>query len=461
MADGSSFRDKISTVDSTGRRKWIYAFQPKGKLYQKRTILSIFYLLAFFTLPFIYIDGNPVFLFNIPKGIFIIFGKIFLPQDFVLLGIAMLIGLVFIVVFTLVFGRVFCGWVCPQTIFLEMVFRRIEYWIEGPAQKQIINNKNKTNEVRIRKAVKHVIFIVISFIIANTFLAYIIGVKELGKIISEPVTQHLGGFIALAAFSAIFYFVFAHMRELVCTVACPYGRLQSVLLDKNSVAVAYDYTRGEPRGRRKKGAESASLGDCIDCNMCVNVCPTGIDIRNGLQMECTNCTACIDACNMMMAKTNKPLNLITFASENQLEQKQNNWFNNRVKIYMVFLTALLVLLFYMIFSRSVFDATVIRVPGQLYQQHNDGTISNLYKIKIVSKSMKPLPYRLTVKEEGAVIEYVGKKIDSLYTGKMAEETFFIKLKDTDNLKRRNILHLQILSQDKKVQVKKISFIGKY
>ncbi|HRP90597.1 MAG TPA: cytochrome c oxidase accessory protein CcoG [Edaphocola sp.] len=459
------YGNKVSTVDNEGKRKWIYAFQPKGKYYNLRTYVTWGYLALLFGLPFIKVNGNPIFMFNIPEGKFILFGQLFLPQDFMILGIAMLLALVFIIVFTLLFGRIFCGWICPQTIFLEMMFRKIEFWIEGPAHKQmaIARKKEKPNDYYIRKAVKHVLFFLLSFIIANTFLAYIIGVDALYKIITEPVGDHLVGFLAIIGFTLVFYFVYAYVREIVCTVICPYGRLQSVLMDKKSVAVAYDYNRGEPRGKKRNKADEEELGDCIDCGMCVNVCPTGIDIRDGLQMECVNCTACVDACNMMMRKVGKPEYLITFASEQQLETNTvgSKKLDLRGKLLLTLLIVLSLAFTSLIATRSKFDATVMRVPGQLYQEHPDGTVTNLYKIKVVSKAAQTLPYRLKVEEEGVKIEYVGQHLDSLKTGVHSEETFFVRM-PADKIKgRKTYLHIQVMSGDKVIQTKDVSFLAGY
>lgn len=457
------YGNKASTVDEVGKRKWIYAFQPQGKFYNIRTWVTWGYLLLFFGMPFIKVNGNPIFLFNIPERKFILFGSLFLPQDFIILGVAMLVALVFIIVFTLLFGRIFCGWICPQTIFLEMIFRKIEFWLEGPAHKQMANakKKEKPNDYYFRKAVKHILFFVLSFIIANTFLAYIIGVDALLQIITGSVSEHIVGLLAILGFTTIFYAIFAHVREIVCTVVCPYGRLQSVLLDKQSVAVAYDYNRGEPRNKKRNTQDK--LGDCIDCGMCVNVCPTGIDIRDGLQMECVNCTACIDACNMMMSKVGKPENLITFASEHQLENNTvgKRKLNYRSKFYIGVLFVLLIVFTSMMINRTVFDATVLRVPGQLYQEHKNGTVTNLFKVRVVNKGSETLPFELKVEEPAAKIEYVGHKIDSLQTGVHAEQIFFIRIDSKQLKNRKSKMHVQIMSNGKVIQTKSVSFLGAY
>ena len=311
-----SFRDSISTISEEGSRNWIYPQKPKGPLYDKRKLVSYAYLALFFTVPFIKLNGEPLLLLNVLERKFIIFGLIFWPQDLFLAALALLTFMVFIVLFTVVFGRLFCGWVCPQTIFMEMVFRRIEYWIEGDANQQRRLNKQSWNREKItKKAGKLLAFFALSFVIGNFFYSYIIGMDELIKIITEPFSEHVGGFLGMIAFSGVFFFVYTYFREQVCLVVCPYGRLQGVLLDRNSIVVAYDYVRGEPRTKPKK-VEDTKAGDCIDCKACVRVCPTGIDIRNGTQLECVNCTACIDACDHIMEEIGKPKGLIRYDSEN-------------------------------------------------------------------------------------------------------------------------------------------------
>ncbi len=461
MNQDENYGGRISTVDQKGKRKWIYALQPKGKLYRYRTWISLLYLVAFFSLPFVSIKGTPLFLFNFPQATFIFFGKVFLPQDFILLGIGMLTFLLFIIVFTIVYGRVFCGWACPQTIFMEMVFRRIEYWFEGPASRQMVaDRKAWTTEVYLRKCSKHLTFFAISFLIANTFLAYIIGTKALFRIITDPIGSHIGGLLAILGFSLVFYIVYAFVRELVCTVVCPYGRLQSVLLDKSSLVVAYDYNRGEPRSKRKK-TDGNAMGACIDCGLCVNVCPTGIDIRDGLQMECVSCTACIDACNMMMQKTGQPEHLIRLSSEAALTGNTTKGTGYRTKLYSMVLIALAGVLIVLLTTRSKFDSTILRVPGQILQEHKDGTISNLYRIKIVSKSMNAEPYHLELTHKDAQIEYIGKRLDSLYPGVSAEETFFIKMPPGKIRKRKEEYDLKVMSGNQVIQTKSITFIGTY
>jgi cytochrome c oxidase accessory protein FixG len=405
----ASFRDRIATIDASGKRKWIFAQKPKGKWYSARTYISWFFFILFFSLPFIYVHGRPLFLFDVTTARFIIFGKVFWPQDFFIFGLAMITFIVFIVLFTAAFGRLFCGWVCPQTIFMEMFFRKIEYFIEGNAAEQRLLAKAPwTGKKIVKKVSKHTVFFLFSFIIANFFLAYIIGIKALGKIITEPVYEHIGGLISILIFSGIFYSVYAFFREQVCTVICPYGRLQGVLLDHNSMVVAYDHKRGEPRGKFTKKL-LADQGDCIDCMQCVKVCPTGIDIRNGTQMECVGCTACIDACDAIMKKINKPLGLIRYASENGIENREPLKYTGRMKLYTVLLSVLMIMLGFLLFTRKDVDATIMRTPGMLYQQRGTDSITNLYNIKVANKTIDSIPLRLKLEGMSGKIEIIGER----------------------------------------------------
>jgi len=320
-----AFRDRIATVDEKGKRIWIFPKKPAGSFYNKRKLVS--YLMLGFLLagPHIRIKGEPLLMLNLIERKFVIFGQVFWPQDMYLLAVLLILAVVFVILFTIIYGRIFCGWVCPQTIFMEMVFRRIEYFIEGDAPAQRLLDKAPwTAQKILKKTTKHVLFWFLSFLIAHTFLAYIIGSDALWHIQTDPLGKHLGGFIAIVIFTYAFYGVFAFLREQVCTTICPYGRLQGVLLDQNSMVVAYDHVRGENRAKIKKDEDRAAAqkGDCIDCLHCVQVCPTGIDIRNGTQLECTNCTACIDACDHMMDAVGLEKGLVRFVSEEGIKTRK-------------------------------------------------------------------------------------------------------------------------------------------
>ncbi len=380
-----SFRDSVATISKEGNRNYITPQKPKGKLYNLRSYFSYFYLALFFTLPFLKISGEPVFLINILERKFILFGKIFWPQDFFIFAIGLLTFIVFVILFTVAFGRLFCGWACPQTIFMEMVFRKIEFWIEGDAAQQRKLKAMPWNaEKLLKRGTKIIVFFSLSFLIANFFLGYIIGIDEVGKLVEEGIFVHFGTFSALVIFTLVFFFVYLWFREQACLIVCPYGRLQGVLLDKNSILVAYDYVRGEPRGKvNEKGN-----GDCVNCQACVRVCPTGIDIRNGTQLECVNCTACIDACNEVMDHIGKPHGLIRYASENNIANKEKTSYTWRLKLYTIVLSALLLFLAILLVTRADVSARILRTPGQMFQNLPDQKISNLYNIKLANKTRR-------------------------------------------------------------------------
>jgi cytochrome c oxidase accessory protein FixG len=453
-----SFRDSIATINKDGKRNWIFAQKPKGRLYTARSIVSVFYLLLFFSLPFVKVNDSPFFLFNILERKFIFFGVTFWPQDFFIFGIGMLTFILFVVLFTVVFGRVFCGWACPQTIFMEMVFRKIEYWIEGDATHQRALNKMPYNREKIlKKGSKHGVFFTVAFIIANTFLAYIIGIDELFKIISEPISSHAGGFSAILLFTGVFYAVYAWFREQVCLIVCPYGRLQGVMTDKNSILVAYDYLRGEPRGHYKK-TERTDLGDCIDCHQCVKVCPVAIDIRNGTQLECTNCTACIDACDNIMVQIDKPKGLIRYASELGIAKREKLRITPRIIAYSSVLMVLIGVLVLLLATRKDLDTTILRTPGMLYQQQDNEMISNLYTIKLLNKTHQAMPIRLELESEYGSIKMIGKEIMAQKESK-AETEFFVLLPKNKITNRKTEIRIGIYSGDLKIETIKTNFLG--
>jgi len=386
-----SFRDSISTITKEGKRAWIFPKKTKGKYYDKRKIVSYILLAMLFCFPFVKINGHQFIMLNFIERKFNIFGVPFWPQDFYLFMISMVIGVVFVTLFTVAFGRIFCGWICPQTIFMEMVFRRIEYWIDGDRNAQIKLSKQKWNSEKIRKRItKWTIFFLISFCIANIFLMYLIGSNKVLNLITQGPLQNGKTLIALLSFTLVFHFVFTWFREQVCIIACPYGRLQGVLLDNKSVVVAYDYVRGEKtagrsRINKKEDRTQAGRGDCIDCNQCVVVCPTGIDIRNGTQLECVNCTACMDECNSVMQKVGFKKGLIRYASEDEITKNEKFVFTTRMKGYTSVLVVLIGILVGMSFLRSPLQVTMQRIPGQLYQV-KDENISNVYTYRIINKT---------------------------------------------------------------------------
>lgn len=384
--------------------------------------------------PFIKIGGEPLLMLNIIQRKYVIFGQIFWPEDSYLFAIGMLAFVVLIIVFTVVFGRLFCGWACPQTIFLEMIFRRIEFWIDGDWNQQKKLDKLPWKGVKLRKRLlKWSIYWMISFMIANTFLAYIIGIDALKDIITSPPNEHIGGLIAISIFTTVFFSVFTWFREQACIAVCPYGRLQGVLLDENSVLVAYDYKRGEGRGKFKKGEDrkEAGKGDCIDCGQCVHVCPTGIDIRNGTQLECVNCTACMDACDFMMDKVGLEKGLIRYDSEKGIKNGVDFSLTGRAKAYIVLMFIILGILVGLLFSRTDVEATVLRVPNTTYQKIDKETISNIYNVTLINKTGDRLPIQMKIISGNATLESIGEKTINLETGKQLHREILIKMKKKD------------------------------
>ena len=392
VAAAADFRDHISTAQQDGRRKWLYPKKPTGRFHRARVWVTAVLLLVMFGGPFVKLNGNPLLMINVVERKFSVLGVIFWPQDNLIFALGFLLFLTGIAVFTAAFGRLWCGWTCPQTVMMEMVFRKIEYFIEGDssAQKALARAPWTTAKIG-KKAAKHLAFLGLSFVIGNTLLAYIIGIDALKGIVTDAPGRHLTGLAFMGLFTLLFYGIFARFREQACTFICPYGRLQSTLLDENTIVVAYDYKRGEKRGHLNR-SESVTqragrgAGDCVDCFNCVTVCPTGIDIRNGTQMECVNCTACIDACDEVMDKIGRPRGLIRFASLNGIERNEPIRITPRIIGYCGILLVLGAGLLTLLLTRSDVDVTLLRAPGELFVQTPEGKISNLYLLKLTNKT---------------------------------------------------------------------------
>ena len=487
------FRDSVATITKEGKRNYINPKKPKGKLYSRRTWFSILYLAVFFSLPFLKVNGEPLLMLNILERKFIIFGMIFWPQDFFIFGIGMLTFIVFVILFTVVFGRIFCGWACPQTIFMEMVFRKIEYLIDGDsAQQKQLKSMSWNAEKITKRSIKFVTFFILSFIIANFFLAYLIGMDTLINDISNP-SKNTGTLISLLIFTTVFFFVYWWFREQACIVVCPYGRLQGVLLDKNSIVVGYDYKRGEPRGKLHKeenfkvkddhdckctdckgdgGCNDVvnklnavqpvyvnEHGDCIDCLACVKVCPTGIDIRNGTQLECVNCTACIDACDAIMTKIHKPTGLIRYASENSISSGTKLTFTRRIKAYTAVLSLLIALLVFLLVSRTDLDARLMRTAGMTYTSLPDGRVGNLYNLKLANKTHKDIPFTLKLENIPGEIFLINNKNLVIKKEDYTSVQFFVRLNRTDLKSYKTQLVIGLYDSTKKIKTVNAKFIG--
>ncbi len=456
-----SYRDKISTVDESGKRIWVYPKKPKGRFTNYRLLVSVLLLIILFGTPFVKIGGEPLLLLNILERKFVIFGQVFWPQDFFLAVIGMITTVVFVILFTVVFGRIFCGWLCPQTIFMEWVFRRVEYWIEGDYMKQRKLDKQPWNGEKIfKKGSKHFIFLLISASIMHTFLAYIIGVDQTWDLIASGPAEKPMGFVAMVVFTGLFYGVFSQLREQVCTTICPYGRLQGVLLDRQSIVVAYDHERGEERSKFRKGEdrEAVGKGDCIDCGQCVAVCPTGIDIRHGTQLECVNCTACIDACDSIMDHIGKPKGLVRYASEENIAEKKPFVFTGRMKGYTAMLILLMGVFVVLLTIRSDFETTILRTPGMMYQERPDGTITNLYQIKMVNKTNADHVVEFRLESPAGKLEMVGNNINLERQGIGAGAFFLvIKPENLEGLSTRVVIG--VYANDELIETVKTKFLG--
>lgn len=456
------FRDHLGTVDAKGKRLWVHPKKPTGYFHNLRIWVTVVLLTLLFAGPLIKWNGQPFFLFNIFERKFILFGQVFWPQDFVLLAIVLITFFVFVILFTVVFGRIWCGWMCPQTLFMEMVFRKIEYWIEGNAPEQRkLNAAPWTASKIMKKGSKQLIFLAISTLIAHTVMAYLVGIDQTIDIVSHSPAENLSGFIGLTAFTLIFYAVFAWFREQACIAVCPYGRLQGVLLVKDSIVVAYDWLRGEPRGKiRKNDVSTAKKGDCIDCKLCVHVCPTGIDIRHGTQLECVNCTACIDACDDVMIKIGKPKGLIRFASYNSIKDGVQKLFTPRVFGYSMVLVALIALLSFTLFTRSDVETTVLKVPGTLYQRTDDGFVTNLYNIEFVNKTFEEKSLNLKVESpQVASINRVDGNSIIVPAEGFLKGVCFIKIPAKEIESPKTVVIVGVYEGDELVEKVSVKFIG--
>ncbi len=459
QSDRSSFRDSLASVDQKGRRIWIYPTKPVGGYHQARVLVATLLIGFLFIAPFLRLGGNQLLQFDIIHRKFFIFGLAFWPQDFHLFVLITIAIAIFVILFTAAFGRIFCGWMCPQTIFMEMVFRKIEQLIEGSGSRQRKYDMQPMTAGKLaKKLLKHGIFFSISFLIGNTFLAYIIGADEVIRIATEPPDQHAVGLLFMIVFSLIFYGVFARLREQVCTLICPYGRLQSVLLDNNSIVVHYDFKRGEPKGPFVTEEKRKNEGDCIDCLSCVKVCPTGIDIRNGTQLECINCTACIDACNRVMERVKRPTGLIRYSSYNGIATGSSFRFTGRLALYTAVLGLLLTIVTVLMVVRTDVEATILRASGSTFEVLDTGQVRNIYTVKIINKTSHEMDIDLKLKSKPGILKLLGPELEAPPNG-LTESVFAILIDSKELYAANKIIEIQILDHNKVIEEVRTTFVG--
>ena len=417
----------LSTMTKDGRRKWLYPSESRGSFYWQRLIFGWFLIALFVMLPIIHINGKPAILLDFINREFTLFGLTFFPTDtflLLLLGISIFLS---IVIFTALFGRVWCGWACPQTVYLEFLYRPIERWIEGKEHVRKRRNEGPWTWDRVwRRSLRFAIYAVISLALANVFVSYFVGWDQLIYWMMQPPTQNWGFFLMMAVTTGLILFDFGYFREQMCTITCPYARFQSVLLDRDSLIVSYDPNRGEPRARRSKkklrqeeAGEIEAQGDCIDCYACVRTCPTGIDIRDGLQMECIACTQCIDACDAIMDKIEKPRGLIRYTSERELESQKTRTIRPRTVIYTVLLVALVAAFTILLNTRSSYDINVGRSIGEPFTTLPDGRIANRLRFRVRNQTSSVSSFIIqAVAPTGTEIRIVGPSTTTLDPSEM-------------------------------------------
>lgn len=418
----------LSTMTKDGRRKWMYPVVSKGKYYFRRLLVGWGLIVLFVALPLIKINGNPAVQLDIVHWKFHFFGITLYPTDTFLFLLFVVGSILTVVLGTALLGRIWCGWGCPQTVYLDFLFRPIERFIEGKELVRKKRNEGAWNFDKIwRKSLKFIIFAIISFALAHVFISYFVGWQDLWHWMFVAPTQHWGFFVMMLLVTALMLFDFGYFREQMCLVTCPYARMQSVLLDKDSMIVSYDSKRGEPRGHKKKNVDASQLGDCVDCHACVRTCPTGIDIREGLQMECIACTQCIDACDTIMTKLDRPKGLIRYTSENALMGKINQIIRPRVLIYSALLVFIWGFLAFSVFTRDEYNVNVGRTVGAPFVILQDGTIANRIRFRVRNQKDKPVTFTIEATQpQNVKVQVAGASTTTLAPGEMKRvETFVV------------------------------------
>lgn len=424
----------LSTLERDGSRRWMRPKLSKGSWWTRRRIVAYILMVVFMVIPHLKIGDKPFIRLDITAREFTIFGHTFLPTDTLLLALTMLTAFISIVFITAVTGRAWCGWACPQTVYIEFLFRPIDRLFDGTSGKGGQAKRKMTFPMQLLRLA---IYLVLVMWLAHTFLAYFVGPERLRMWMQSTPFEHPVAFLVMAVTTGLLMYDFMIFREQTCLIACPYGRFQSVMLDQQSLIVAYDYNRGEPRKKGKHSSDDKA-GHCVDCNQCVVVCPTGIDIRNGLQMECINCTQCIDACDAVMDKVGSPRGLIRYTSQDALAKKPKRMLRARTVIYPVLLLIVTSGLGYAVSTKYGFDARIIRGKGQPYTNVDRSTISNTFNMRLVNRTDTDQRYTLTIKEPADVrLEILDDSTIELKSGETSMVPINVRFKPSLTLRDGN------------------------
>jgi cytochrome c oxidase accessory protein FixG len=375
----------LPTLNPDGSRQWIRPKPSGGRYLRARRAVAYALMVVFFLIPYLRLRGKPLILLDLPRREFTLFGTTFLPSETLLFVMLFLSAVIAILLLTVRLGRVWCGWACPQTVYMEFLFRPLERFIEGGWRAS--RRLDRQGGLAARRAVKLLIYVPLALFLSHTFLAYFVGVEQLAQWVRRSPVEHPVSFLVMLGTAALVYFDFAYFREQTCLVACPYGRLQSALLDRGSLIVGYDTRRGEPRMKGMK-PRPENAGDCIDCGVCVLTCPTGIDIRSGLQMECIHCTQCMDACDFVMARIGKPPGLIRYGTQDELEGRPRRRASLRLVLYPLMFAATFGYFLYLIGTRAEAEVTLLRGLGSPYTLEPDGSVVNQIRVKVTNRGAR-------------------------------------------------------------------------